>query len=229
MAKTESKFYKLRVPHEDATDIELLGEYAPPEFPPILAEPLVIKKAEIDHLKALFRRSGPINEIKGKAMLSSAHLKRLGKRWAALFQFYGLDLADTDSRPWMGLALRLAQDFVPGLRAEVIRPSEKAMDDDARSRSAFLKVSEAMKRRQKNRSPKVSERTVLQLDFYQKRPWQEAIFGKKPDTLGAFQVRFGRDKEAVANFLLREGTSKEEAIEAFKKFGLKAPDFLSDR
>jgi hypothetical protein len=234
MAKTVSKFYKMMYPDDDADDVVYhREEFMPPQLPEKLGRPMVVDMEAMNQFDVLLTRVGGTAEIQGRAGFAAEQVIKLRTRWAELFSFYDIDVENLPLEEiWKRLAISLAQDFVPAMRAEIVNPSDEAMEEAARTRNVVILVSDALKRRrEKSPSTHVSESDALRLDFYEnrKQPWPELFFGEKPDTLKAFAVRFTRDKEKAARHLLTRGILKEEIIEAFERRGLIPPAFLNEK
>jgi hypothetical protein len=144
-----------------------------------------------------------------------------------LFEFYGINARSSDEM-WKPLAIALARDFVPGLLVANISPSETALMEEARLRAALNAVAAALKKRRDSLKDHVAERTALEHDFFNKRPWRSELFGEKPDSVGTLATRFVRDKERLAKLLLGRAWRKEQVIAAFEAAGLEVPGFVHD-
>ena len=129
----------------------------------------------------------------------------------------------------MQLATALARDFVPGLLVENVFPTQDSLIEQARLFTLVTEVSEAvLARRGKAEGDHVSERMVLERDFFNEQPWNAELFGKKPDSIDALTGIFSREKERFARLLIEQYWSKAAIMSFFADSGLEVPEFVAD-
>ena len=128
----------------------------------------------------------------------------------------------------MQLATALARDFVPGLLVENVFPTQDLLIEQARLFALITDVSEAVRARRGEADDQVSERTVLEEDFFNEQPWNAELFGKKPDSIDTLMARFAREKERFARLLIEQYWSKTAIMSFFADSGLDLPEFVLD-
>ena len=129
----------------------------------------------------------------------------------------------------MQLATSLARDFVPGLLVDNVFPTQDMLVEQARLFSLITEVSQAvLARRGEAEGQGVSERMVLEQDFFNEEPWNDELFGKKPDSIDTLMARFSREKERFARLLIEQYWSKTAVMSFFADSGLEVPEFVSD-
>lgn len=127
----------------------------------------------------------------------------------------------------MQLATSLARDFIPGLLVENVFPTQDLLVEQARLFTLITEVSQAVLARRGEEGQDVSERMVLEQDFFNGESWDSEMFGKKPDSIDTFTTRFSREKERFARLLIEQYWSKAAVMSFFADSGLDVPEFVT--
>ena len=225
--KAGSGTYRTSFPDPDSTEFTHdLEEYSAPDFPERLKGPMGVDLALLARIDAAQKADG----IGGLSLWSrwyACQVEELRARWMELFDFYKIT-ARAPEDAWMQLATSLARDFVPGLRVENVFPTQDLLMEQARLFTLITEVSEAVRARSEAEGHNVSERMVLEQDFLNEQPWNNELFGKKPDSIDALMARFSREKERFARLLIEQYWSKAAVMSFFADSGLEAPAFVAD-
>lgn len=225
--KAGSGTYRTSFPDPDSTEFTHdLEEYSAPDFPERLKGPMRVDLALLARIDAAQKADG----IGGLSLWSrwyACQVEELRARWMELFDFYKIT-ARAPEDAWMQLATSLARDFVPGLRVENVFPTQDLLMEQARLFTLITEVSEAVRARSEAKGHNVSERMVLEQDFLNEQPWNNELFGKKPDSIDALMARFSREKERFARLLIEQYWSKAAVMSFFADSGLEAPAFVAD-
>ncbi|EAQ36031.1 hypothetical protein NB311A_11337 [Nitrobacter sp. Nb-311A] len=225
--KAGSGTYRTSFPDPDSTEFTHdLEEYSAPDFPERLKGPMRVDLALLARIDAAQKADG----IGGLSLWSrwyACQVEELRARWMELFDFYKIT-ARAPEDAWMQLATSLARDFVPGLRVENVFPTQDLLMEQARLFTLITEVSEAVRARSEAEGHNVSERMVLEQDFLNEQPWNNELFGKKPDSIDALMARFSREKERFARLLIEQYWSKAAVMSFFADSGLEAPAFVAD-
>ena len=227
MQKTGSEKYKTSFLDTDATEFTHdLEEHSAPDFPERLSNPMRVDLGLLARIDAARKAEGPVDHPIWSRWYAS-QVEELRARWMELFDFYKITARSSEDA-WMQLAIALARDFVPGLLAENVYPSQDVLIEQARLFTLIAEVSEAvLARRAEAKGHDVLERTVLEHDFL-KHPWNAELFGKKPDSIDALTARFSREKERFARLLIEQYWSKDAIMSFFANSGLEVPEFVAD-
>ncbi|GAB1716753.1 MAG: hypothetical protein NTAFB05_17950 [Nitrobacter sp.] len=229
MQKTGSGKYRTSFPDPDATEFAHdLEEYSAPDLPERLSRPMRVDLGLLERIDAVRKAEGPVGEHSIWSRWYDSQVEELRGRWMALFDFYKI-AARSPEDAWMQLATALARDFVPGLLVENVFPTQDLLIEQARLFTLITEVSEAVRaRRNQANGNHVSERTVLEHDFFNGDPWNADLFGKKPDSADTLTVRFSREKERFARLLIEQYWSKAAILSFFADSGLEAPEFVAN-
>jgi hypothetical protein len=226
--KTGSGKYKTSFPDPDASAFTHdLQEYSAPDFPERLSSPMRVDLGLLARIDAARKTDGSVDHPIWSQWYAS-QVEELRARWMELFDFYKIT-ARSPEDAWMQLATALARDFVPGLLAENVFPTQDVLIEQARLFTLVTEVSEAvLARRGKAEGDHVSERMVLERDFFNEQPWNAELFGKKPDNIDALTASFSREKERFARLLIEQYWSKAAIMSFFADSGLEVPEFVAD-
>ncbi|MCB1392087.1 hypothetical protein [Nitrobacter sp.] len=225
--KAGSGTYRTSFPDPDSTEFTHdLEEYSAPDFPERLKGPMRVDLALLARIDAAQKADG-IGELSLWSRWYACQVEELRARWMELFDFYKIT-ARAPEDAWMQLATSLARDFVPGLRVENVFPTQDLLMEQARLFTLITEVSEAVRARSEAEGHNVSERMVLEQDFLNEQPWNNELFGKKPDSIDALMARFSREKERFARLLIEQYWSKAAVMSFFADSGLEAPAFVAD-
>ncbi|MBU6458189.1 MAG: hypothetical protein KGQ48_11720 [Bradyrhizobium sp.] len=226
MAQKTGK-YKTSFLDPDATKfVHDVEEYSAPDFPERLSNPMQVDLGLLERIDTATSAEGVEHPIWSRWY--AAQVEELRGRWMALFDFYKI-AARTPEDAWMQLATALARDFVPGLLVENVFPTQDLLIEQARLFTLITEVSEAvLARRDEANGDDVSERTVLEHDFFNARPWNAELFGKKPDSIDTLTAGFSRAKERFARWLIEQYWSKAMILSFFAESGLEVPTFVAD-
>jgi hypothetical protein len=227
--KTGSGKYKTSFPDPDATvfvhDVE---EYSAPDYPERLNSPMRVDLGLLARIDSARSAEQPVGQHPIWSRWYAAQVEELRARWTELFDFYKI-AARSPEDAWMQLATALARDFVPGLLVENVFPTQHLLAEQARLLSLIAEVSEAvLARRDETNGNDVSERMVLEHDFFNEHPWNAELFGKKPDNIDTLTARFSREKERFARWLIEQYWSKAAIMSFFAESGLEVPQFVAD-
>jgi hypothetical protein len=225
--KTGSGKYKTSFLDPDATkfvhDVEV---YSAPVFPERLSSPMRIDLGLLERIDTATSAEGVQHPIWSRWY--AAQVEEMRGRWMELFDFYKI-AARTPEDAWMQLANALARDFVPGLLVENVFPTQDFLIEQGRLFTVITEVSEAvLARRDEADGNHVSERMVLEQDFFNEQPWNAELFGKKPDSIDTLTAGFSRAKEQFARWLIEQYWSKAAITSFFDESGLEAPKFVAD-
>jgi hypothetical protein len=229
MQKTGSGKYRTSFPDPDENQFDHdLAEYSAPDLPERLSSPMRVDLGLLARIDAARKAEGSIGEHSVWLRWYDAQVEELRGRWSALFDFYKIT-ARSPEDAWMQLATALARDFVPGLLVENVLPTQDLLIEQARLFTLITEVSEAVRgRRNEPNGNHVSERTVLERDFFNEDPWNADLFGKKPDSIDTLMARFAREKERFARLLIEQYWSKAAITSFFTDSGLEAPGFVAN-
>jgi hypothetical protein len=228
MQKTGSGKHKTSYPDPDATEfVHDREEYSAPDLPERLSNPMRVDLGLLARIDAARKAGGPVGEHSVWSRWYDSQVEELRGRWMALFDFYKI-AARSPEDAWMQLATVLARDFVPGLLVENVFPTQDLLIEQARLFTLITEVSEAVRARRGEVSDHVSERAVLEEDFFNEQPWNAELFGKKPDSIDTLVTRFAREKERFARLLIEQYWSKAAIMSFFADSGLEAPEFIAD-
>ena len=227
--KTGSGKYKTTFPDPDASAFTHdLEEYSAPDFPERLSSPMRVDLGLLARIDAARSAVGPDGQGSVWLRWYASQVEELRGRWMELFDFYKVT-ARSPEDAWMQLATALARDFVPGLLVENVFPTQDSLIEQARLFTLITEVSEAvLARRGDAEGDDVSERMVLEHDFFNEHPWNAELFGKKPDSVDALIASFSREKESFARLLIEQYWSKAAIMSFFADSGLEAPGFVTD-
>ncbi len=227
--KAGNEKYKTSFPDPDATEFTHdLEEYSVPDFPERLSIPMQVDLGLLARIGAAKSVEGPVGNLSVWSRWYASQVEELRARWTELFDFYKIT-ARSPEDAWMQLATALARDFVPGLLVENVRPTQDLLIEQARLFTLITEVSEAvLARRAEAKAQDVSERMVLEHDFFNEHPWNAELFGKKPDSVDTFTARFSREKERFARLLIEQYWSKAAIMSFFADSGLEVPEFVAD-
>jgi hypothetical protein len=227
--ETGSEKYKTSFPDPDVTEFTHdLEEYSAPGFPERLSNPMRVDLGLLARIAAARSADGPVDPRSVWSRWYASQVEELRARWTELFDFYKIT-ARSPEDAWMQLATALARDFVPGLLVENVHPTQDLLIEQARLFTLITEVSEAvLARRTEAKAQDVSERMVLEHDFFNEHPWNAELFGKKPDSVDTLTARFSREKERFARLLIEQYWSKAAIMSFFADSGLEVPEFVAD-
>lgn len=227
--KSRSGTYRTSFPDPDSTEFAHDSEgYSAPDFPERLRNPMQVDLALLARIDAAQKVDGRLGQFSVWSQWYACQVEELRARWMELFDFYKIT-ARAPEDAWMQLATSLARDFVPGLLVENVLPTQDLLMEQARLFTLITEVSQAvLARRGEAEGQDVSERTVLERDFLNEEPWNDELFGKKPDSIDKFTARFAREKERFAKLLIEQYWSKTAVISFFADSGLEIPEFVAD-
>lgn len=227
--KPGSGKHKTSFPDPDAAEFTHdLEEYSAPDFPGRLSNPMRVDLGLLARIDAARSAEGAVGQHSVWSRWYASQVEELRARWMELFDFYKIT-ARSPEDAWMQLATALARDFVPGLLVENVFPTQDLLIEQARLFTLITEVSEAvLARRGEANEHHVSERMVLEQDFFNEHPWNAELFGKKPDGIDTLMARFSRDKERFARLLIEQYWSKAAIMSFFADSGLEVPEFVAD-
>jgi hypothetical protein len=227
--KTGSGRYRTSFPDPDSTEFTHdVEEYRAPDFPERLRDPMRVDLALLERIDAAQKAHGGLGQLSVWSRWYACQVEELRGRWTELFDFYKI-AARTPEDAWMQLATSLARDFVPGLLVDNVFPTQDMLVEQARLFSLITEVSEAvLARRGEAEGQDLSERMVLEQDFFNEEPWNDELFGKKPDSIDTLMARFSREKERFARLLIEQYWSKTAVMSSFADSGLEVPEFVAN-
>lgn len=227
--KAGSGTYRTSFPDPDSTEFTHDVEaYSAPDFPERLRNPMRVDLALLARIDAAQKANGRLGQLSVWSRWYACQVEELRGRWTELFDFYKIT-ARSPEDAWMQLATSLARDFVPGLLVDNVFPTQDMLVEQARLFSLITEVSEAvLARRGEAEGQAVSERMVLEQDFFNEEPWNDELFGKKPDSIDTLTARFSREKERFARLLIEQYWSKTAVMSFFADSGLEVPEFVAD-
>ena len=227
--KAGSGTYRTSFPDPDSTEFTHdVEEYSAPDFPERLRDPMRVDLALLARIDAAQKAHGGLGQLSVWSRWYACQVEELRGRWTELFDFYKIT-ARAPEDAWMQLATSLARDFVPGLLVDNVFPTQDMLVEQARLFSLITEVSEAvLARRGEAEGQDVSERMVLEQDFFNEEPWNDELFGKKPDSIDTLMARFSREKERFARLLIEQYWSKTAVMSFFADSGLEVPEFVAD-
>lgn len=227
--KAGSGTYRTSFPDPDSTEFTHdVEEYSAPEFPERLRSPMRVDLALLARIDAAQKAHGGLGQLSVWSRWYACQVEELRGRWTELFDFYKIT-ARAPEDAWMQLATSLARDFVPGLLVDNVFPTQDMLVEQARLFSLITEVSEAvLARRGEAEGQDVSERMVLEQDFFNEEPWNDELFGKKPDSIDTLMARFSREKERFARLLIEQYWSKTAVTSFFADSGLEVPEFVAN-
>jgi hypothetical protein len=228
--KTRSEIYKTSFPAPDVAEFTHdSDEFAPTVFPRRLNEPMRVDMELLARLDTAGKSEGSIRHLEVWSRWQASQLDELRGRWAELFAFYKINARSSEDA-WRRLAISLARDFVPGLRVENVYPTKTFLDEQTRLMNVITAVASALRIRRESAQGRhhVSERTVLENDFFNKATWDTDLLGDKPGNVEAFAVRFARDKKRFAEILIDQYWSRDGLLAMFNDFGLEPPKVVTD-
>lgn len=227
--KAGSGTYRTSFPDPDSTEFTHdVEEYSAPDFPERLTGPMRVDLALLARIDAAQKADGRLGRLSVWSRWHDCQVEELRARWMELFDFYKIT-ARAPEDAWMQLATSLARDFVPGLLVENVFPTQDLLVEQARLFTLMTEVSETvLARRGEAEGHDVSERMVLEQDFFNEEPWNDELFGKKPDSMDTLTARFSREKERFARLLIEQYWSKTAVMSFFADSGLEVPEFVAD-
>lgn len=227
--KAGSGTYRTSFPDPDSTDFTHdQEEYRAPDLPERLRDPMRVDLALLARIDAAQKADERLDRRSVWSRWYDCQVEELRARWMELFDFYKIT-ARAPEDAWMQLATSLARDFVPGLMVENVFPTQDLLVEQARLFTLITEVSEAvLARRGEAEGGDVSERMVLDQDFFNEEPWNGELFGKKPDSIDALTARFSREKERFARLLIEQYWSKAAVMSFFADSGLEVPGFVAE-
>lgn len=226
--KTGSGTYKTSFPDPDSSEFTHDSEeYRAPDFPERLRNPMRVDLALLGRIDAARQADERFDRLSVWSRWHDCQVEELRGRWMELFDFYKIT-ARAPEDAWMQLATSLARDFVPGLLVENVFPTQDLLVEQARLFTLITEVSQAvLARRGEEEGRDVTERTVLDQDFFNGESWDSEMFGKKPDSIDTFAARFSREKERFARLLIEQYWSKAAVMSFFGDSGLEVPEFVA--
>ncbi len=226
--KAGSRTYRTSFPDPESTEFTCDSEeYAAPDFPERLRDPMRVDLALLGRIDTAQKADGRLGRLSVWSRWYDCQVEELRARWLELFDFYKIT-ARAPEDAWRQLATSLARDFVPGLLVENVFPTQDLLVEQARLFTLITEVSEAvLARRGEAEGREVSEQMVLEQDFFNEEPWDDELFGKKPDGIDALAARFSREKERFARLLIEQYWSKAAVMSFFADSGLDVPEFVT--